>query len=136
MVPITDLENIIADLNKDRIATVAEFLCKVFKEKVVEVYQGDIYEEISFDQISSTYPAVFSGKVIAAYEHCLVLEGSYIDRKTNRRKLGKQIFISDRCIKALCEVDGKGILDDIFLRSRETIELKAMALIKDFKNNK
>jgi len=136
MIPRTELNSVIADLNITREATVAEFLCTLFKGKFIEVYLGDVYEEVSTEQISTTYVAVFSGKVIGAYRECLIMEGAYVDRsplqgKTGKQlsfKIGKQIFISERAIRGLCEVDGNGILDDIFLRSRETIEVKTLAL--------
>ena len=126
MIPQSQLDEVIKDLNTDRKATIAEFLYELFKDKFVEVYLGDAYESISVDQISTTYPAVFSGKVVGAYKECLILEGTYIDRRDKKRapKVGKQIFISERSIRGLCEVDGNGILDDIFLRSREALEHK------------
>ena len=51
--------------------TFAEFLAELFKDKFIEVYVGDAYEDVSTEQISTTYPAVFCGKVVAAYRECL-----------------------------------------------------------------
>lgn len=138
MIPREELTSVVAELNVDREATVAEFLCKLFKGKFIEVYLGDAYEEVSTEQISTTYPAVFSGKVIGAYRECLIMEGSYIDRRLLQTKIdkniiyksGKQIFISERAIKGLCEVDGSGVVDDIFIRSREAVELKDLAIME------
>lgn len=39
--------------------SMAEFLASVFKDKIVEIYIGDSYEDISTEQISTSYPAVF-----------------------------------------------------------------------------
>jgi len=105
--------------NRKGHSTIAEFWHELFKDKYVEVYLGDAYENVSTEQVSTPYPTVFFGKVIAAYKECLVMDGAYIDRKTNTMKMGKQIFISERSVRGLCEVDGNGIIDDIFLRSRE-----------------
>lgn len=127
MISNTDLSNIIKDLNKKRTATLAEFIYACFKDKHIEIYLGDAYEDISVEQISTTYPAVFTGKVIAAYKECLILEGGYVDRKNKATKFGKQIFVNERAIRGLCEVDGNGILDDIFLRSRESVEIKKIS---------
>jgi hypothetical protein len=134
MIPREEITKVVADLNTDRKATVAEFLYALFKGKFIEVYLGDTYEEVRVEQISITYPAVFSGKVIGAYRECLIIEGSYIDRRHRQTKTenhlsfkpGKQIFISERAIRGLCEVDGNGIIDDIFIRSGETIALKVL----------
>jgi hypothetical protein len=128
MISQVELDNVIKEMNVTRKATVAEFLFKLFKGKFIEVYIGDIYEQVSTEQVSSTFAAVFSGRVIAAYRECLILEGSYIDRATNKWKVGKQIFISERAIKGFCEIDGNGILEDIFLRSREATEVKDLYL--------
>jgi hypothetical protein len=76
--------------------------------------------------VSTPYAAVFSGKVIAAYKECLVMEGLYIDRRSKSNKIGKQIFISERSIRGFCEVDGNGMIDDIFLRSREASQIKEL----------
>lgn len=128
MIPQAELDGVVEELNVTRHATVAEFLCTLFKDKYIEVYLGDIYEEVSIEQVSTTYVAVFSGKVIGAYRECLIMEGSYISRTTHSWKVGKQIFISERSIRGLCEIDGRGILDDIFLRSREATEAKDLAI--------
>ena len=128
MISQVELDNVITELNTTREATVAEFFYALFKDKYIEVYMGDAYETINTEQVSSTSIAVFSGKVIGAYRECLIIEGSYIDRRLHTWHVGKQIFISERGIRGLCELDGKGILDDIFLRSRETVEVKDLAL--------
>jgi hypothetical protein len=129
MIKHDDLEKAIEKLKaenaqKGYYPTMAEFWYELFKDKYVEVYLGDSYENVSTEQVSTPYAAVFSGKVIAAYKECLVIEGAYIDRTNNVHKIGKQIFISERSVRGLCEVDGNGILDDIFLRSREAKLLK------------
>jgi len=138
MIPQDKLDNMIARMHeinsqKGRHSTIAEFWYELFKDKYVEVYLGDAYETVSTEQVSTPYPTVFSGKVIAAYKECLVIEGSYIDRRTKTNKVGKQIFISERSVRGLCEIDGNGIMDDMFLRSREAIQLKELAMSKQNK---
>lgn len=103
--------------------TFAEFLAELFKDKFIELYLGDSYEEVSTEQVSIAYPAVFCGKVVAAYRECLIINAAYITDK--KLKLGNLMFISERSIRALNEVDGNGILEDMFLRSRESLQVKA-----------
>ena len=103
----------------------AEFIAELFKGKFIEVYVGDAYEEVKFEQTSQQYPAVFCGKVVGAYKECLIISAAYIekgDRKTP--KLGNFMFISERAIRALNEVDGKGTIEDMFFRSKETLTIK------------
>jgi len=106
-----------------RTKTLAEFIAEIFKGKFIEIYLSDSYEEISVEQISQSYPAVFCGQVVAAYRECLVLN-SVFTNKANRLQLGNMMFISERAIKALNEIDGNGTLEDMFLRSRESLVIK------------
>lgn len=104
--------------------TFAEFLAEMFNGKFIEVYVGDSYEDVSTEQISTAYPAVFCGKVVAAYRECLVLDCAYITQDKHIR-LGNYLFVNERAIRALNEVDGKGILEEMMLRSKETLSVKA-----------
>lgn len=103
--------------------TFAEFLAEIFKDKFIEIYVGDSYEDVSTEQISTTYPAVFCGKVVAAYRECLVINCAYVGQ-SRHLQLGNFLFISERAIRALNEVDGNGTLEDMMLRSKETLDVK------------
>jgi len=103
--------------------TFAEFLAEIFKDKFIEVYVGDSYEDVSTEQINTAYPAVFCGKVIAAYRECLVLNCAFVSQN-NHLKLGNIMFLNERAIRALNEVDGNGTLEDMMLRSKETLDVK------------
>jgi hypothetical protein len=103
--------------------TFAEFLAESLKDKVIEIYLGDSYEEISTEQVSMSYPAVFCGKIVGAYRECLMINCIYVD-KNKKINLGKIIFINERAIRALNEVDESGVLEDMFLRSKETLHIK------------
>lgn len=101
----------------------AEFIAELFKGKMVEIYLGDSYEEVSTEQISVSYPAVFCGEVIGAYKECLVIKTAYIFGKANKRKDGNLMCISERAIRALNEIGGDSSIDDVFMRSRNSAEL-------------
>ena len=107
--------------------TFAEFLAESLKDKVIEIYPGDSYEEVSTEQISVSYPAVFCGKIVSAYRECLVISSIYVDKK-RVVKPGKLIFINERAIRALSEVSGDSFLEDMFLRSKESLKV-----LKSFK---
>jgi len=124
MIPEDKIHELIGEFNKaGRTATFAEFLAKVFQDKFIEIYLGDSYEEVSTEQISVSYPAVFCGKVIAAYRECLIISSVYVT-KEKKMKLGNLMFVNERAIRALNEIDGNGIIEDMFLRSRESLEIK------------
>ena len=103
--------------------TFAEFLAELFAGKFVEIYVGDSYEDISTEQISTAYPAVFCGKIVAAYRECLIIDCAYVAHGSHVR-LGHHLFVNERAIRALNEVDGKGTLEDMMLRSKETLDVK------------
>jgi len=126
MISADALKSTIDELNKDRKATFAEFIFQIFGGKFIEIYLGDSYEEISTEQVSTPYAAVFSGRVIGAYKECLVIEAAYVDRLTKKHKLGNTMLINERAIRALGEVDGNGLLGDMFLRSKDALEVKEM----------
>ena len=107
--------------------TFAEFLAESLKDKVIEIYLGDSYEEVSTEQISVSYPAVICGKIVSAYRECLVISSIYVDKK-RVVKPGKLIFINERAIRALSEVSGDSFLEDMFLRSKESLKV-----LKSFK---
>lgn len=119
------VHDLVSQFNKtDRSKTFAEFIATLFSGKFIEIYLGDSYEEVSTEQISTSYPAVFCGKVVAAYKECLILNSVYVN-KNKVLTLGNLVFISERAIRALNEIDGNGIIEDMFLRSSESLEIKA-----------
>ena len=107
-----------------RTKTFAEFLAALFKDKYIESYLGDSYEEVSTEQISTSYPAVFCGKVVAAFKECLVLNSVYVDKVSKKIKMGNMLIINERAIRGLTEIDGSGIMEDMFLRSKESLVIK------------
>jgi hypothetical protein len=102
----------------------AEFIVEILKDKFVEVYLGDTYEEVSTEQISIEYPAVFCGKVIGAYRECLIISAAYVGSESKKIKLGNLMFINERAIRALSPVQGQGNIEDMFLRSKEAATIE------------
>lgn len=129
-----DLKTSIAQLQGSG-KTFAEFLALIFKDKFIEVYLGDSYEEISTEQISTSYPAVLCGRVMAAYRECLIIEAAYIDQ-SNKLKMGNLLFISERSIRFLNEIDGSGILEDMLLRSKESLDIKRLFVDPEARNKR
>lgn len=103
--------------------TFAEFLAEVFKDKFIEIYVGDSYEDVSTEQVSTTYPAVFCGKVVSAYRECLIVNCAFVTRNKTLA-LGNIMFINERAIRALNEIDGNGTLEEMMLRSKESLEIR------------
>ena len=123
MVSETHIKDLV-EQSKGSGKTFAEFIAEVFKDKFIEIYVGDSYEEVSIEQISVSYPAVFCGKVVAAYRECLIINSVFVRAK--QLQLGNMMFISERAIRALNEIDGNGIFEDMLLRSKESLVIKEM----------
>jgi hypothetical protein len=124
MVSETEIKELVTQ-SKGSGKSFAEFIAELFKDKFIEVYVGDSYEEVSTEQISMSYPAVLCGKVVAAYKECLVMNCAFIN-KSNHIQLGNFLFISERAIRCLNEIDGNGTIEDMLLRSKESLDVKAV----------
>lgn len=113
--------------------TFSEFIGEVFKDKIVEVYLGDSYEQVSTEQISISYPSVICGKVIGSFKECLVLNCVYAEVNNNVKpnkevvlNFGKMLFLHEYSIKSINEIDGKSIFKDLQLKSRDSLTIKAL----------
>jgi hypothetical protein len=128
MVSEEQVKNLVQEYNANsRGKTFAEFIAELLAGQFVEIYMGDSYEEIRTEQVSTSYAAVFCGKVVTAFKECLVLNSAYYvqeSTKVKTMKLGNLIFINERAIRGLTQIDGNGIMDDMFLRSKESLLLK------------
>lgn len=123
MQSIKEINDLISQFNaNDRHKTFAEFIAVLLKDKFVEIYLGDSYEEVSTEQISVSYPAVFCGKIIGAFKECIILN-SFGGGKS--KALGNIVFINERAIRAMSELDGVGTVNELFIKSgAESLDVK------------
>ncbi len=121
MIDINNIKSTVGELQGSG-KTFAEFLSVLFKDKYLEIYLGDSYEEVSTEQVSTAFPAVICGKVISAYRECLIIEAFTFSKSRGSRK-GNIMFLSERSIRALNELGGDFVLQDMLLRSRESTEI-------------
>lgn len=132
MVTESEIREVVQRYNEhNRHKTFAEFIAEMFTGRYVEIYLGDSYEEVSLEQTSTSYPAVFCGKVVAAFKECLIINSAYVDRPSKKMRLGNMILVNERAIRGLTEIDGNGIIEDTFLRSRESLSIKENFADKD-----
>ncbi len=129
----SEINNLVKKFNEDgRSKTFAEFIAELFKDKFIEIYLGDMFEEVSTEQVSTAYAAVFCGKVISAYRECLVMN-SFHHNTNGEMILGNVVFISERSIKTLREIDGHGTINDLFIKSgKNSLELKKTFVDKKY----
>lgn len=112
--------NAIAELNAtNQDITFAELIAKVWGGRIVEIYIGDTYEDIKYEDSATKYAAVLVGRVITAYAECIVLNCAYVDPQTKKMQFGNIVCLNERGIRTISEVDGSGLLKDTFLSSRD-----------------
>ena len=114
--------------------TFAELLAMVLKDKIVEIYLGETYEDLKFQDSGSKSPSVLVGKIITAYAECIVLDCVYVDLSDNnpdyrqkRLKFGNIVCLNERAIRTVTEVDDRGGLKDTFLSTRDGRIVKAVS---------
>ncbi len=99
--------------------TLAEFIARTLKDKIIEVYVGDTYETINYEESSLAYASVLVGKVVGAYAEGLILNCVYMDQVTKKLEMGNIICLSERAIRFFTELDDRGMLRDTFLNTRD-----------------
>ena len=104
--------------------TMAEFIAKVWKDKVVEIYIGDTYEDLKFEDSTQKSPAILVGKVVAAYAECLILNCAFSDPITCNMQFGNIVALNERGIRTITEIDDTGILKNTFLNIKDGKRIK------------
>jgi hypothetical protein len=127
MADINNYLNIIDSLHREKLSrdfSFAEIIYKSMKEKLVEVYIGDTYEDLKSQDSTTKINAVLCGIVKAAYAECLILDCAYVDQATKKPSFGNIVFLNERCIRTITEVDMLGTLKDTFISSKECLIIK------------
>jgi hypothetical protein len=127
MATAKQFEDVIAQArNEDKKISLAEIVGRTLKGKVVEIYVGDTFEDIKYDDSTTKIVAVVIGKVIDAYAECLILDCAFADQNTGKLKFGNIIVLNERAIRFLTELDDVGVLRDIFVSTRSGKNIKEL----------
>jgi hypothetical protein len=125
-----DIASLIQNIHdrQDRSISLAEIVFAAYQGKIIEVYVGDTYEDIKYEDSNKCYPAVVIGKVVAAFKECLVLNCAFIDQSSKKPRFGNIIFLNERSIRFITEVDSNGLLREVFLNSRDAKIIKDLMI--------
>jgi hypothetical protein len=104
--------------------SLAELTAKIWEGKIVEIYVGDTYEDIKYEDSTAKYPAVVVGKIIGAYGECMFINCAYMDQRTKQMQIGNMICLNERSVRFITEVDESGVLKDCFLSTRDNRVVK------------
>jgi hypothetical protein len=126
----TDFTTVIAALKATpgEKLTMAELLAKVWAGKIVEIYIGDTYEDLKFEDSTQKVPAILVGKIVAAYAECLILNCAFSDPRTGDLAFGNIVALNERGIRTMTEVDHAGVLKDTFLNIKDGKRIKQAVL--------
>ena len=102
----------------------SKVVCHLLKDKLVEIYIGDSYEDIKFQDSSEKISAVICGRILACVGECMAIECAYVPAGTNTLRFGNIVLVNERAVRTISELDGKGSLQDTFLSSKESLQIK------------
>lgn len=101
-----------------------EIVAKYLKDKMVEVYLGDTYEQIQLADYTTIVNSVIVGKIIDAENDCLILDSFFVNKENNQVESGNIQFINGYNIKTISPLDGDGTLNDIFINPKRARKIK------------
>ena|ERR1700733_1398263 len=105
---------------------ISDELLNKYKGKVLELYIGDQYETLNFDDYSTPKNCSIFGTLIDVLDRFVIFDCYYMDQKTRELRSGNRIFINAFQIRAFTEVNGKGSLGDIFLSVDDAKEIRKL----------
>ena len=109
---------------KSRSVSLAEVIANIYKDKFIEIYIGETYEDIKRNDSSTKICSVICGRVITAYAECLFVECAYLSQVSKKIEFGNIVCVNERTIRILTEVDGEGGLLDTFLSPKDVETVK------------
>lgn len=115
---------------QDGLRKFSDELINKFRGKILELYIGDQYESLTFNDYSQQQNATIYGRLVDVLDRFLILDCFYVDKKTNQVKTGNIIYINTFQIKAMSEVNDEGSLDDIFLSAKDVAKVKKLMHLK------
>lgn len=113
--------------NTNVLRSFSDELITKFKGKIVELYIGDQYETLNFEDFSMPQNCTIYGRLIDLLDRFVILDCFYVDPATKQVKSGNQIYINTFQIRAMTEVNGRGSLNDIFLSTSDAIKVRKLA---------
>lgn len=111
---------------QDGLRKFSDELINKFKGKLIEIYIGDQYESLNFEDFSQQQNATIFGRLVDVLDRFLILSCYYVDKRTNRLKSGNLVYVNTFQIKTMTEVGDDGSLEDIFLSSKDVSKVRKL----------
>lgn len=92
--------------------TYVESLVDFLKDKLVELYVGDQYEQVAYSDNTQNVSSVLVGKIVGGEGDCLIFDSLYRDKIDKKQKHGNIVYINGYNIRAACELNGSGSFRD------------------------
>lgn len=78
----------------DEKKTYCEVIASKLKNKMVEIYLGDLYETKNYADTDRSLYFMICGKIIDAEGDCLIVDCLYLDEKNKSTHLGNVAYIN------------------------------------------
>jgi len=108
----------------DKQASFSEIIAELCKDKLIEIYFGDVYEQANLSDFSQNIYSVICGKIISGYGDCLFIDCYYADDETKQLKRGNIVIVNGFNVKAITEIDTTGRVKDIIISTKTTNRIK------------
>lgn len=112
--------------NEPKHKTFAETISLLYKDKYVEIYFGDVSEQLTLADFSRNIYNVVCGKVIDAYGDMLILDCAFIDDNGETKMQDNMVIVNGFNIKAITELDGTGQLKDVFMNTITSSKIRKL----------
>ena len=107
--------------------SVADVLAQL-KGKYIEVYIGEIFEDIKLEEFSMPQISTSYGKIVEVLDRFLVLDTLFIDKQTGELCGNNRVYLNTFQIRLFSVLDDTGSLEDTFLSGKHAHKVKKAIL--------
>jgi hypothetical protein len=123
MKPIDNPYDYSLNQSGDDLKRFSDILVTRFKGKVIEIYIGDQYETLNFEDSSQPQNCIIYGRLLDILDRFILLDCFFIDKNHNL-KTNNLIYINLFQIRVMTELNSNGSLSDIFLSAKDSEKIK------------
>lgn len=97
-------------------STFCEIISEKLKDKLVEIFVGEMYETLHQADFSYNSPMIICGRLVDGVGDCLILDSFHLN-EDHKREFGNIIYINGYNIKAITELNTNGTLKEVLTNS-------------------
>lgn len=102
-----------------------DLLIEKYKNSIVEIYIGDQFSSLNYEDHSIQQNATIFGRLIDILDRFLILDCFYVDPRSGEVRSGNLVLVNSFQIRAMTDInEDNGSLDDVFLNARSVVKIK------------